>query len=273
MAEYALHTWNGRVWRFNDPTCPLSLHRDPTGLEGAAFTPDDQTNVGQAGVTFKARDDAPNLIGLDVKVGPLDPGEQAVWWLKDWRHSLGRMIHLHTFHAHTPWGGDRFQRVRLAEKLAPPNLYQMRHSGVILHDEVVLRSDESWWRKTPVVKTFDPADFVSASVVSESEEDVWPHIVITGPITAPVIGWGTDNTVPLGDIPAGDTVTIDTDPDWWQITNSAGDDLSWVGDRWYQPIPAVDPGPQTVPIVIQGTATTAATSVTFTVPQLFWEGY
>lgn len=266
--EYILECWNGQVWEFNDPTCPLSLQSEPTGIEGAAFTFDDQQNVNQAGVTFKARNDDPNFIGLDVKVGPVAKGDEAEELLRTWRHSLGHGVGLGTFHCISDLGGDRFQVVRLAEKLSPPNYYQMRHSGVLLNDQVTLRSDETWWRKDPVEKEFTAAQFGTASIDSESAQSVWPHMVLTGPITNAVIGWQGE-TIPVGTVPSGDAWTIDTDPDWWKITNNAGVDKSWIGDRWRQKIPA---GEITVPLTITGTGTTGATKLKMTLPQLFWEG-
>ena len=67
--RYVLECADGTVWDFNDPACPVSFRTEPTGTEGAEFTHDDQKNVGQAGVSWVARNDMPNFIGLDCKVG------------------------------------------------------------------------------------------------------------------------------------------------------------------------------------------------------------
>lgn len=264
--RFVLECANGQVWDFNDPTCPLSLHTDPTGLEGAEFAFDDQKNVDQAGVTMRARMDEPNIIGLDVKIGPVPAGDSAVYLLKQWRDSLGRGKDIHRFHSITDFGMDRFQDVRLAAKMGPLPISQMRAIGTVLHDGAALRSDESWWRRRPVVETFTPAEFSTAVIESESDEPVWPHIVITGPIALPSIGWQGES-VPLPTIAAGDHWTIETDPDWFQINDKNGADRSWVGRRWLKQIPA---GRNTVPITITGTGTTAATKVEITVPQLHW---
>ncbi len=264
--RYVLECWNGQVWEFNNPACPLSLRTDPTGLEGAAFQFDDQKNVGQAGVTMRDRMDDPNFVGLDVKIGPVTPGVGAVELLRKWRHSLGRGKQIGRFHTITDFGGDRFQDIRLGSALAPPNLTLMQDAGVILSEPVVLRSDESWWRRRPVERTFAPAQFATATVETDSDEPVWPHIVITGPITLPTIGW-MGEAVPLPTIAAGDRWTIETDPDWFQINDSTGADRSWIGRRWYKQIPA---GRRTVPITITGTGTSSATKVEITVPQLHW---
>jgi len=269
--RYVFECWDGTVWDFNDPDCPVSLRTDPTGIEGAEFTHDDQQNVGQAGVHWVARNDQPNLIGLVAKIGPV-PKADGVALGKLWRHSLGRGKEIGTFHCITDAGRDKFQAVRLASKLGPLNLTMLKDIGLMLEDPVSLRSDETWWRRDPVVKKFAPAQFSTAAIDTESDEAVWPHIVITGPITLPKIGWQGE-LVPLPTIAAGDKWTIETDPDWFDIRDAAGTDRSWIGRRWYKKIPAAGPpGVRTVPITIQGTGTTAATSVEVTVPQLFWEG-
>lgn len=268
MRRYVLECADGTVWDFNDPDCPISLRSDPTGTEGAEFTHDDQQNVGQPGVYWVGRNDMPNVIGLDCKVGPV-PKADALALAKLWRHSLGRGKEIHTFHAITETGEDKFQAVRLASKFEPLNLTMLKDVGVLLNDPAVLRSDETWWRKDPVVKTFKATDFATAAIESESDEPVWPHIVITGPITLPKIGWQGE-LVPLPTIAAGDVWTIETDPDWFSIKDGAGTDRSWIGRAWYKTIPK---GVLSVPITIQGTGTTSATSVKVTLPQLFWEGY
>lgn len=270
--RYVLECWDGTVWDFNDPDCPISLRTDPTGIEGAPFSHDDQQNVGQAGVHWVARNDEANIIKLVAKIGPIRRGSDAIALAKLWRHSLGRGKEIGMFHCITETGDDKFQVVRLAEKLGSLNLTGLKDIGLILEDPVSLRSDETWWRKQPVVKKFTAAEFATASIVTASDEPVWPHIVITGPITLPKIGWEGE-LVPLPTIAAGDVWTIETDPNWFEITDSSGADKSWVGRRWYKKIPAAGPtGTYSIPITIQGTGTTAATSVEVTVPQLFWEG-
>lgn len=268
-SEYVLECANGEVWEFNSGTSPVSLHTDPTGLEGAPFTFDDQKGVGQDGVTFKGRNDEPNLIGLDAKVGPVTPNtDEGAQLLARWRSSLGRGIELHTFRAITITGGTRFQRVRLGGVLTPPNLYQMRHSGVITHDLVSLRSDETWWRKDPQVQEFTSATIAGATMTNDGDVACWPHLVLEGPLTGLTLAWGTEQPVPLSNIGAGGTVTIQTDPEQWDIRDQNGTDLSWIGRRWYQPI-----NPGTVPLVVSASGMDANTKITATVPQLFHGGH
>ena len=274
--EYILECWNGQVWEFNDPACPLSLHTDPTGLEGAPYSFDDQQNVNQAGVTFKARNDEPNVIGLDVKVGPVAKGDGAEDLLTVWRQSLGRGTELNTFHSIGP-NGDKFQVVRLMpDSLTPLNLTQMRTAGVLLHDKAALRSDETWFRKDPVVKEFLPAGFATAKITNDGDVAAWPHVVITGPITSPTLSFNGETAVALSTIAAGKSWTIDTDPDFFTIVDSDGVDRSWVNRRWYKNIPAYNAdGTRAVdvPITITGSGTSGATKVTVTLPQMFRDGY
>ncbi|OOL31853.1 hypothetical protein GQ85_10990 [Rhodococcus rhodochrous] len=266
--RYELHCANGDRWELSQSSGPVKLHTDPEGVEGAEFAFDDQQNVDQPGVTFRARMFDPNYLGLDCKVGPVTPGPAAAELLARWRDSLGHGTALHEFHAISDWGGDRFQVVRLAAKLPPPPLAHMAAHGVVLHDKVRLRSDESWWRKRPAVRTFTADQFAGAVIPSESQDPVWPHFTITGPITTPTLGVAGE-AVPLPTIAAGDTWTIETDPNWFALTDSLGADRSWVGRRWYTRAPA---GRLDVPVTITGTGTTAATEVTVTLPQLFYGG-
>jgi hypothetical protein len=272
---FELSTAAGIVWAFNEPMCPLRLASDPTGIEGAPFDFDDQENAGQAGVSFRARNDRPNVIGLDIHVGPVEPGPGAQDLLQRVVSSFGRGKEIHTFTCATETGGARTQLVRLAGgpvALSTSMLTQMRDHGYA-RIKATFRSDETWFRKAPVVRTLTAAQFAGATVVSESEEPAWPHWVITGPITLPTIGVDGE-AVTLPTISVGQTWTIDTDPDYFSIVDQAGTDRSWVGRYWTKPVLPVTPGQatRTVSVTISGTGTTGATRVVLTVPQLFHAG-
>lgn len=269
---FELVTADGQVWPFNEPDCPLWLQDDPDGIEGAEFEFDDQQNVGQLGVTYRARNDKPNYITLKVRIGPVPPGDEAVELLQRWRASLGFGQLIHRFRAITDYGGTRFQEVRLASKLPKPAISQMRHAGCTF-EEYTFRSDETPFRKKPVSRDFKAADFPAASIVSESEFDVWPHFKITGPITTPTIGLAGE-AIPLPTIGAGQTWLIETDPDFFSIRDHTGTDRSWVLRYWHTQAPAVPAGRRkvNVPVTITGSGTTAATQVTVTLPQLFRGG-
>lgn len=273
---FELQTAGGITWPFNDPECPLRLASDPSGIEGAAFGFDDQTNVGQAGVTYRARNDEPNFIGLDIHVGPVPSGPGAQELLQRVHRSFGRGKQIHRFHCITDTGGDRFQDVRLAEvtPLTTNALSQMEHSGYA-KIQARFRSDETWFRKAPAVRSFVRSDFYSGNpiMVSESQEPVWPYFAITGPLTTPVIGIDGEN-IPLPTIGAGQTWTINTDPEHFEIRDHTGTDRTWVLRYWHTQAPAVPEGADTVnvPVTITGGGATTDTLVTVTLPQLFWGG-
>lgn len=271
---FTLDTADGQVWAFNDPTCPLRLASDPTGIEGAEFGFDDQKNVGQAGVTYRARNDEPNYIGLDIHVGPVPPGAAAQELLQRVYNSFGRGKQIHTFHCDTDYGGDRTQLVRLAKvtPLTDSALTRMRDSGYARIPLAQFRSDESWFRKKPAEETFTAVQFAGASMLSESVEPVWPYFELTGPITTPTLGVAGE-AIPLPTIGAGQTWTIDTDPDFFSIRDHLNVDRSWVLRYWHTQAPAARPGETvTVPVTITGTGTNANTKLKVVLPQLFWGG-
>jgi hypothetical protein len=270
---FKLDTAGGQVWDFNDPTCPLRLASDPTGIEGAAFGFDDQKNVGQAGVTYRARNDEPNYIGLDIHVGPVPKGPEAQELLQRVWDSFGRGKQIHTFHSITDYKGDLTQLVRLAEATALPTsmLTQIRDTGYA-RIQKKLRSDETWFRKKPVEKSFTAAQFAGATIVSESVEPVWPYFELTGPITTPTLGVAGE-AVPLPTIGAGQTWIINTDPDFFSIRDHLDVDRSWVLRYWHTQAPAAEPGSSVdVPVTITGTGTSSATKLKVILPQLFWSG-
>ena len=268
---FELITADGQRWEVNDPACPLRLKDDPDGIEGAEFEFDDQQNVGQAGVTYRARNDKPNYITLRVHIGPVPPGDDAVELLQRWRDALGFGDYIHQFNSITDYGGTRFQMLRLASKLPKPPISQMRHSGYA-YEEYTFRSDETWFRKNPVSKDFKAVDFAGAKILSESRLPVWPHFKITGPITTPTIGVAGE-AIPLPTIGAGQTWTIETDPDFFSIRDHLNADRTWVLRYWHTQAPAAPAGRKIdVPVTITGSGTTTATQVTVTLPQLFRGG-
>lgn len=269
---FELVTADGQRWEFNDPACPLRLQDDPDGIEGAEFQFDDQQNIGQLGVTYRARNDMPNYLTLRVHIGPVPAGDDAVELYQRWRDALGFGQLIHRFHAITDYGGTRFQDVRLASKLPKPAISQIRHSGYVF-EEYTFRSDETPFRKKPSEKTFFAADFVGAKITSESVFPVWPHFTITGPITTPTIGLAGE-AIPLPTIGAGQTWVIETDPDYFSIRDHTGTDRSWVLRYWHTQAPAVPAGRRKVdvPVTITGSGTTAATKVKVVLPQLFKGG-
>lgn len=275
--EYEFVGIDGKVWKLTEPgtpahlrDCPVRLRRTPTGLGGAPFKFDDLQNVDQPGVTFAGRMDDPNVIGLEYFVGPVPRGDEAEEVLRAWHASLGRGKPMRPgdplAEFRTRYNGrTRRQQVRaLPEGLGDPDYATMRDVGQV-SGAVKLRSDESWWRRDPMVKTFTPAQFAGAKIRNDSDEAVWPHFVIHGPITLPKIGVAGEQ-IALPTIAAGDVWTIETDPDWFSITDGAGLDRSWVNRYWHTRAPARSD----VPVTILGSGTSAATKVVVTLPQVFW---
>lgn len=252
------------VWTF-DVDEPITL-KAVSGLGGASYTFDDMKSVGQAGVTWVARNDDPNVTTMLCNFKVDDTGANRLAMLDDWLTSLGRGT------AATSGGplmelrcldSARFQQKRLVNVLDPP--YPQIYSVGFWRFEMQLRSDETWWRKAPFTDSFTAAEFAAATVDNLSDEPVWPHLKLTGPITTPVIGWAGD-TVTLPNVAAGDFLDIETDPNRWAILDDAGVDQSWIGDRWYTKIPKG----AAVPLTITGSGTTGATLLEVTVPQLYY---
>lgn len=257
---------NGEVWAFSSRDCPVRI-RTVTGLEGAPFSFDTTTGVGMPGVIVNARDDKASVVEFDVWVGPVTKGPDAVGLLQTFINGLGRgwarngqMLLLKSLDT------ERFQQARLAEPIESPNWAQMFHVGRTSL-KFKLQSDESWWRTDPVDVTFTPAGFAAAAVANGGDEDSWPWFKLTGPITNPKLGLVDEEiTIPFN-LSAGQTLEIQTDPDWWQVTDQTGADRTWsIGDRWRQKAPARTPD---IDVNISGTGTTAATSLRVVVPQLF----
>ncbi|MFE7747418.1 hypothetical protein ACFU5M_34530, partial [Nocardia sp. NPDC057455] len=118
--------------------------------------------------------------------------------------------------------------------------------------------------------TFTAAQFAGAAVDNVADEAAWPYFEITGPITSPTIGLGTEAVV-LPAISAGQTWKIDTDPNHFRITDHLGADRTFWGGvelpgRWYVKAPARTLG---IPLNISGTGTSGATLVKVVLPQMY----
>ena len=258
-------------WPIGEIDEPGTLIRtlNPTGLGGAGFSHDDDQNANQAGVSWRDTMYDPNVIGMTIR-SQLMPGDQAVSVEKALRRSLGFQagrrlgeFWVDSFQAGQPH--RRFQVWRLASVLPSPTYSVTQRLGYFEIRDVALRSDESWWRTDPYVRTLFAADFAGATVDNVSDEDVWPHFALTGPITSPTLGLNGE-AVSLPTIGAGQTWTIETDPNWFEIHDHTGADRTWPGRRWYKKAPA---GTLDIPLTITGTGTTSATKLVVTLPQLY----
>lgn len=271
--RYTMTGVDGALWTFgglDEPGCMIR-HKGITGLGGANFSHEDRANVGEHGVTWNSTMYDPNIIGITVlRSQVFESGAQAVAVEKALRRSLssGQGTKIGQFDATSEVDGEphtRFQKWRLAKALDSPN-YTLTHDLAYFEiKDVALRSDESWWRAKPVEKTYTAAQFATALIDNDGEEDVWPHFALTGPITLPKLGL-LGETVALPTIGAGQTWTIETDPDWFEVRDHTGTERSAVGRRWYAKAPAETDG---IPVTITGTGTTAATKLVVTLPQLY----
>lgn len=277
MATYLLRDLNGVEWEFVRPS-PLYLH-SVEGVDGAEFGLDTAHGVDQRGVTVKGIDYKPGVITLGVCVSPKRlgiRGQEAVDILAEWRDGIGE--------GEAERGGNqmqfeiadtgRFQAVRVLKK-GPANWEQMRAAGHFL-DKVKFQSDESDWRTQPEDDTFTAAQFAGATVANHGTVDSWPWFKLTGPITNPTLGIAGE-AVALPTLTAGQWLEIDTDPNWYSVTDQAGADRTMdltslaladdgANDRWYSQAAARNPA---IPVTITGTGTSGATSLRVVVPQIY----
>lgn len=78
----------------------------------------------------------------------------------------------------------------------------------------------------------------------------------------------------LPNLTAGQYLEIETEPNWYQVTDQTGTDRTWDlytladgdDDRWRQFAPARTPE---IPVTITGTGTSGATSLRVVVPQIY----
>lgn len=277
MATYSLTDLNGEEWTF-DPASPLGL-RYVKGIDGVEFDLDTAHGVDQRGVTVKGIDYKAGAISLGVNVHPARlgiTGDDAVEILSTWRDGLGEgeSVRGDNQMLFTVEDTGRFQLVRLAKVAGPADWEKMRYAGFFF-DEIVLQYDESDWRTAPVDVTFTAAEFSSATVSSKGTTPSWPWFELTGPITNPTLGINGES-VALPSLTAGQSLTIDTDPNWYSITDQTGADKTFTvtsmaltagtDDRWRTQVPART---DDIPVTITGTGTTGATSLQVVVPQLF----
>lgn len=251
-----------RRWAFNTPGCPLRLASTPTGLGGAPRKHVRQTNARQKGATWRGTTYDINSIGLDVRVGPVKPGRTAVELHSEWRDSLGTGEQVGEFHVFGP-RGERWQYVRLDEAMPDPDLTGLEWNGVTT-ERVKLSSDSSLWMAHPVVLPLTPAEFPGARIRNGGDVDSALAWELTGPGTF-TIGTPTEHHK-LPAIPAGETWTVDTDPDNPSIRDQTGRDR-WdeVGIvAWYEPVPAG----RTVDLTLTVTGSGSGTRAVVRLPQL-----
>lgn len=274
MVAYLLVDVTGAQWSFGGPAqvslaTPLRLAETPTGLGGVEPKHDDDQNVDQAGVTWRATMHDPNMIGLKVRFGPLPPSDETLTRYLQWRDGFGSGPQTGEFRV----SGPRRETVQLWRPVGVPAAAKpddILTYGASLEEEWQLRSDESWWRTNPYTRTLTAAQFAGATIANAADEDTWPYYEITGPISGPRIGLFGE-LIELPSIAAGQKWTIETDPNHFRILDHTGADRSYWGGvslpgRWYRKAPA---GNLAIPLTITGTGTSATTSVKVVLPQLY----
>jgi hypothetical protein len=258
----------GNEWAFDvDSRIKLTYIR---GIEGAEWDFDDLNGADQDGVTTADVTNKPNLIEAGMFLYHRSGGPDAREYLAEWRRANGRGGAFRSggsLMRFTVVDTGRFQDVRLVRFNNKAEFTKMHDCGRA-YDEVIWRSDESWWRTEPEVQTFTAAEFSGATVANNGDVDSWLHYKLEGPITNPRLGIG-DEDILLPSLTAGQWLDIETNPDFWAIWDQAGVDRSWIGERWHDKAPAET---EAVPITITGTGTSGATKLTVTVPQLYWSG-
>ncbi|AZG43441.1 hypothetical protein [Gordonia insulae] len=275
MPHYQLTDLNGETWlQQGSPVTPQYVR----GIDGAPFEHDTIHGVGQRGITVTGTDLQAGQVAIGAIVHPVRHGladAAAVNVLSKWRDGLGEgetqrgdnQMRLRLVES------DRWQVMRLAQRPGPANWDRVRYTFIL--DEIVLQSDESDWRTYPLEYSFTAAQFATATVENHGTVPSWVRMRLTGPITNPRLGL-LDEQVKLPNLAGGQYLEIDTDPNWYGVTDQAGVDrtmslytLAAVGgddDRWRSQAPARTTG---IPVNITGTSTTGATKLDVTVPQIY----
>lgn len=273
--QYRLTDLNGEEWF--GPGSPVGLQY-VRGIDGAEFTHQTIKGVGQRGVTWLGTELAAGQIALGVLVQPGRrlgvKGQAAVNILSSWRDGIGegeaerdgnqmRFEVVDTF---------RYQAVRLLQK-GPANWEQMRVAGFFF-DEIVLQADDTDWYEDPKVYAFTPTEFSTAKIANPGTVDCWVGFKLYGPITNPQLGIAGES-VKLPSLSSGHWLEINTDPNWYEVTDQTGADRTFnlttlasggVNDRWRKPAPARD---MAIPVTITGTGTNSNTKLEVIVPRIY----
>ncbi|NKR32284.1 hypothetical protein GS504_15600 [Rhodococcus hoagii] len=261
--RYELLGVDGSLWKFGDPLCPVRLATTPTGLGGAPFKHQRLANARQPGADWVGRDDEINVIGLDVRVGPMTPGKPARDVFKRWRAALGYGDEVGEFRVYLD-DEKLWQETRFEEPSRDPDLSMLDEIG-FLAEKVKIASDLSWWHAPAIVRTFTPAQFDKAQIPNDGDVDSWLHYEIHGPGEF-TVGVG-DDRVQLPYIGPDEVWDIETDEQAPHIHDGLGRDV-WerVGvQRFARSVRRSS----TAAITLEATGTGATTSVKVTLPQLY----
>lgn len=273
MPNYRLTDLNGAVWLEPGSYITPQYVR---GIEGGEIEHDTIQGVGQRGVSVVGTDLKEGQVSIGAIVHPARrglTGQAAVDILSAWRDGLGegetqrgdQQMQLRLVES------DRFQVLRLAKRPSPADWDRVRYTFIL--DEIVLQSDEPDWRTDPLEYTFTAAQFATAKVDNLGTVPSWVWMKLTGPITNPRLGLISEQ-VRLPNLTAGQSLTIETDPNWYAVNDQTGLDRTFemrtlagtADDRWRTQAPARTEG---ITVNITGTGTTSATKLEVTVPQIY----
>lgn len=274
--QYRLTDLNGETWLGVDSPVGLRYVR---GIDGASFEHQMIKGAGQRGATWLGKELAEGQIAIGANVQPARrlgvKGEDAVDVLSSWRDGLGEgeaerdgnQLRFELVDT------DRYQLVRLLEK-KPADWEQMRVAGFFF-DEIVLQADDPDWYSDPKTYTFTPAQFSGATVANPGTVDAWVGYKLYGPITNPTLGIHGE-AVKLPNLTAGQWLEINTDPNWYEVTDQAGADRTFnlttlatagsLDDRWRKQAKA---RARSIPVTITGSGTSGATKLEVIVPRIY----
>lgn len=219
--RYRLEGVDGTHWALSGRQDPGPVRvQSVRGIGGAPFKALGQSLVRQRGWTWRGQVDEPNLITLGVKL-QARPGSDAVELLKRWRRALGTGREIGRF-----WivdgieGSERYQWWRLSDRGLPDPDYAAMAACGTTFESVPLLSDDSLWRGE--VTRVTSTNGAPASIRNDGDVDAWVKWTLD-PGANVSIGVDEQHAVT---VPAGETWTIETDPDDRYVHNQLG------LDRW-----------------------------------------
>ncbi|WP_288336876.1 hypothetical protein [uncultured Gordonia sp.] len=274
--HYRLTDLNGEEWFGPDSAVGLRYVR---GIDGASFEHQMIKGVGQRGRTWLGKELSENQIAIGANVHPARrlgvKGEGAVDIMSAWRDGIGE--------GEVERDGNqmrfelvdtgRYQAVRLFEK-KPADWEQIRVAGFFF-DEVIFQADDTDWYSEPEKYTFTAAQFAGAAIANPGTVEAWVGYKLYGPITNPTLGIDGE-AVKLPNLTASQWLEINTEPNWYEVTDQAGVDRTFslttlaaansLDDRWRK---FAKPRATSIPVTITGSGTTSATKLEVTVPRIW----
>lgn len=283
-------TWTdhtGKVWDLTRGTEGVILDMDQTGLDWARIT----QSYGRGGRVHQATTLEHGVHHLAVTVGWDRTGEEyervrREWWTQANSPFMDRAGALNV---RTPGGQER-SRPRLVLDSSPETTFRYDPLlGVEYPVEVWSLSGPSpWWTGTPQVKEIRLADFASTTTTTpfygtsgkgwplyisgvaqfqnqfmsnDGQGDMWLTWTFKGPMSRPRFGTAGGVLVYEGDLAAGETLEVVTDPAMRDVVElSSGQSRYGAVSGVYAPLTNGD----RAPLVITAEAMTSASLITVT---------